>query len=919
MTAFAFGAPAILWALLLLPVLWWLLRATPPRPRDISFAPTRLLMRLMKREETPSRTPWWLMLIRLTLAAMVILALAQPILRPEPPAAMGEGPLLIALDDTFAASADWQRRVERAERLIGEAERAGRAVIFVPTSNANAPLTGTDAAIARDVLRGVTPQPWPAARGALAERLEPGSLGGVAWLADGLAGPDDAAFFEKLSEASATPVRIIAPEPGQILGVSSVENTADGMTIALTADAPPGTLPRTVRVMDGKGFVLAEGPATFASAEDTATAELPLPTELRNDAVRVTIAGERNAAAVRLLDERFRRRTVGLISGGSSDLAQPLLSPLHYLRAALEPSADLREPTALDLPTAVDELIDGGTSVIMLSDVGTLLPSTQDALARWINAGGVLVRFAGPRTADGMDDLVPVAMREGARTLGGTLSWDAPQDLAEFADDSPFAGLDVPTDVTVTRQLLAEPSIALTERTWAALGDGTPFVTGRSIGAGAVVFFHVTADTSWSTLPLSGSFVEMLRRVVALSSAAASRGEGGSALPPYRTLDGAGRLVPPGPLVEPLAPGEVVLGPTSPPGLYGADGAFRAINLLDQGAALETLDVAAFGDAVTLSYDQDGPTDLKGVLMAIAALLLIIDAVALLILMGAFKRRPAVVAVAAVALVPALLATVALAPAPARAEATDPLTFAMNASLRTRLAYVATGDAQLDRVSHAGLTGLSMALTRRTAVEPGEPIGVNLETDELAFFPLLYWPVNAGSERPSDAAIAKVDAYMKNGGTILFDTRDQASAVIRGATSPATLALRTILDGLDIPSLEPVPQDHVLTKTFYLLQGFPGRWSGGPLWVEQLSGQSTGNRPARAGDGVSPILITANDLAGAWAIGEDGNYLFPTVPNDPYQREMAMRAGINIAVYTMTGNYKADQVHIPALLERLGQ
>ncbi|MEO1102230.1 MAG: DUF4159 domain-containing protein, partial [Pseudomonadota bacterium] len=555
---------------------------------------------------------------------------------------------------------------------------------------------------------------------------------------------------------------------------------------------------------------------------------------------------------------------------------------------------------------------------IMLSDVGTLLPSTQDALARWINAGGVLVRFAGPRTADGMDDLVPVEMREGARNLGGTLSWDAPQSVADFAENGPFEGLDVPADVVVTRQLLAEPSIALTERTWAALGDGTPFVTGRSIGAGAVVFFHVTADTSWSSLPLSGSFVEMLRRVVDLASATGSSAETGPALPPYRALDGLGRLVPPGPLVEPLPPGDVVLGPKSPPGLYGADGAFRAVNLLGDGDTFAALDTAALSGAEILPYESDGPTDLKGPVLSAAALLLLIDAIALLILMGALRRGTAVASLAGI-----LLAG-ALAIPDARAQDTprpmsDELRFAMEASLRTRLAYVATGDPTIDRVSHAGLQGLSLALTRRTAVEPAEPMAVNLETDELAFFPLLYWPVAEAAARPSDTAIAKVDAYMKNGGTILFDTRDQASAAISASPTGSTQALRRILEGLDIPALEPVPQDHVLTKTFYLLQGFPGRWAGGPLWVEQLTAESAANRPARAGDGVSPILITGNDMAGAWAITQDGGYMFPTVPNDPYQREMALRAGINIAVYTMTGNYKADQVHIPALLERLGQ
>lgn len=913
MTSLVFGAPAVLWALLLLPVLWWLLRATPPRPRDVTFAPTRLLFQLMKREETPSRTPWWLMLIRLMLAALVILALARPVLQPEPPTAIGDGPLLLAIDDTFGAASDWDARVTRAERLIGEAEAADRAVILAGTADPSMPLTAGTPSEAREILRSMRPQPWPARRGAFAARVEGLELGGAAWLADGLGGEGDDAFIAALEGASATPLRVVLPEQGSVIGISDVANSGEGMVVTMVADADPGQLPRRVRVLDPRGFVLGEAEATFAAGATTAEATIDLPTELRNDAMRVTVAGVRNAAAVRLIDDRFRRRSVGLIAGTSFDLAQPLLSPLHYLRAALAPSADLREPTARDLPGAIDELIDAGTSVIILADVGTLLPSTQDALARWINAGGVLVRFAGPRTADGMDDLIPVPLRDGARTLGGTLSWDEPQPLTEFAEQGPFATLNVPDDVVVTRQVLAEPSIALTERTWASLADGTPFVTGRNVGGGWVVFFHVTADPNWSTLPLSGTLVEMLRAVVDLSSvtATAETAEGGTALPPYRALDGMGRLVAPGPLVEPLVrTADLQLGPQHPPGLYGADGAFRAINLLNAGETLAPINADTLGAATRLPYTFDGPTELKGTLLTMAALLLLADALAILLLMGAF-RRPAVTALALVFLLPMSQ--------DGMAQTSDATQFAMDASLQTRLAYVATGNANLDRVSEAGLTGLSRALTRRTAVEPAAPMGVNLETDELAFFPLLYWPVSADSDRPSDVAIARVDAYMKNGGTILFDTRDQAGAGVMMGTTAATMALRRILDGLDIPSLEPVPPDHVLTKTFYLLQGFPGRWSGGPLWVETISGDRREGRPAIAGDGVSPILITANDLAGAWAVSDDGGFMFPTVPNDPYQRELAIRAGINIAIYTMTGNYKADQVHIPALLERLGQ
>jgi hypothetical protein len=166
---------------------------------------------------------------------------------------------------------------------------------------------------------------------------------------------------------------------------------------------------------------------------------------------------------------------------------------------------------------------------------------------------------------------------------------------------------------------------------------------------------------------------------------------------------------------------------------------------------------------------------------------------------------------------------------------------------------------------------------------------------------------------------------MKQGGTVLFDTRDAAETVpgLNGENrGPGMMALREILSSLDIPELEPVSRDHVLTKTFFLLKDFPGRFSSGQLWVEALpqADEDEGNRPARASDGVSSIIITSNDFAGAWAARPDGQPMLPIgTPAEPRQREFAFRAGVNIVMYTLTGNYKADQVHVPALLERLGQ
>jgi hypothetical protein len=159
---------------------------------------------------------------------------------------------------------------------------------------------------------------------------------------------------------------------------------------------------------------------------------------------------------------------------------------------------------------------------------------------------------------------------------------------------------------------------------------------------------------------------------------------------------------------------------------------------------------------------------------------------------------------------------------------------------------------------------------------------------------------------------------MKQGGFIVFDTRDQETSLPGSATQ--SKALTRLIGQLDVPPLEPVPEDHVLTKSFYLMRNFPGRWDGGTLWVEaEPESEADRTERSRRTDGVSSIVVTSNDLASAWALDDHNRPLYATVPGGEVQREMAFRAGVNLVMYALTGNYKADQVHLPALLERLGQ
>ncbi|MBZ9672045.1 DUF4159 domain-containing protein [Mesorhizobium sp. ES1-3] len=934
----SFGAPMVLWGLLALPVIWWLLRLTPPKPQTEVFPPLKILARVLRREETPQRSPWWLTLLRLLMAALVVAALAEPVFNPREKLPAEGAALALVIDNDWASAADWNKRVATAERLINDAGSNGVPVVIAFTAEKpNAEIGPFDAAAALDRLRAAKPRPIPTDRPAVYARVAgvleslPGAS--VAVLADGLAAKGDEAAFNTLLSKNAARVVWAVADRLSLTGLTSAENQIDGFGLtAVRAPGDPAPAQVTAGAFDDKGRRIADATLTFAPGEATATGTMAVPFELRNDFASIALDGERHAGAVRVLDESSKRRRVGLLSQAEADQAQPLLSPLYYIRRALQPFADLVEPSSADLADAIPQILDQKPAMIVMADIGTIPAQVRQRLVDWVDNGGTLVRFAGSRlaAAGNDDDLLPVRLRTGERSLGGALSWTSPQPVTEFPKAGPFADLAPPTEVTVTRQVLAEPTPDIVERTWAALADGTPLVTGLKKGKGTLVLFHVTPEATWSNLPISGSFVEMLRRIVQLSrnqgAMIANAEAAATSLAPYRMIAADGSLVPPTPDARPLVPGAGALPVTfeNPPGLYGSETGVFAHNLLDAASTFEPLARPQVTVPVTtVQYAFDESHNLKGTLVAAALLLMLLDTLAVLWMGGLFSRRPrrAGAAATTAAVLIALGALFGHADVARADDAKPGDQVAIEAISKTRIAYVLTGVPGVDSISRAGLEGLTRFLIEKTALEPGAPAGVDISKDELSFYPLIYWPIDPAAPMPSQAAIARIDAYMQQGGTVLFDTRDQfANGIGADSTSPATERLRDILGNLNVPPLEPVPSDHVLTKSFFILPEFPGRFAGSPLWVEaSLDASNADNRPVRTGDGVSPIMITANDFAGAWAVDENGDPLLPTVPADPMQRVYALRAGVNIMMYMLTGNYKSDQVHVPILLERLGQ
>ncbi len=900
----AFLNPWILAGLIFLPALWFLLRVTPPAPRLIPFPAARFVAGLQPEDTTAHHTPWWILLLRLLATALIILALAQPVTNPDD-ALPDHGPLRIIMDNSWAAAQSWDLQKREADSLLNRAGREQREIYIMTTApepGQNAPLHHgpLSKGQADSILQGLNPLPWPADYEEAEKLLEKNSITeslSSFWLSHGLEETKAGNFMRTLQNQGS--LRLIMPDKSH-LPLLLRPTKSIGPDLKIRLDAPHSIsshIPLSIHALGAEGQVLDLQKLTINPDKLPQEITFDIPRAIRNQVHQIHLANRKGAGAVLLLDNSFKRRIVGIAAPSGKAETAPLIESSFYLKRALEPYADIYTNT-------VTELIEKAPAVIILPDIGAMPPEDLNALEKWIRKGGLLLRFAGPNMTQGEAFLTPVPIRKGGRALDGSLTWETPVSLDEFPVSSPFSGLEIQEDIIVQRQILAEPIEGLEKLTWASLKDGTPLVTADTMDKGLLVLIHTTATPHWSNLPLSGLFVQILRRIINLSGHQIQPGNISGILQPLIVLNGYGTPEQPKSFAQPIDSTtlqSIQPASTHPPGIYGKAGHQETLNIGTNLPPLKTFSTLPSG-VEKHTYGKTHEQELMPFLLSMAFILFLFDwLIMMLIQRGGRFFLPRMTATAA------CIAMLFLA-FPAQAETSEDM---IRYASELHLAYIRSGISSIDYKTHTGLEALGKVLTRRTSIEPAGVVALNPETDELSFFPLIYWPITSEGIKPSDKALHNIQNYLDHGGTILFDTRDRLSTPqqtqgMHGGRNAK--ALRQMIGPLNIPPLVPMLDDHVLTKSFYLLHNLPGRYEGGIIWIEEES--------ASGRDGVSSVIIGSHDWAAAWADSHDAA---PRISGGPQQQEMALRFGINLVMYALTGNYKADQVHLPHILERLGQ
>ncbi len=885
MGGFLFSNPLLLIGLAGLPLLWWWLRALPPEPRTMVFPALRLI-RKTTAPVAQSRPPLWLILLRLALAALVIFAASGPTWRSTGDINKSSS-LIIIVDNGWEAASALRQAPELAQTAIRNlpADTGRVAILTTAPPSVGWPKSPRLSWLAPDVaeadLRTLTAQPWPSNRGGFAQTYGPllsQSRVPVLWLSDGTA----PASAQQLASILTSGHRVDAARLSDTgpLAFRNVASRPEGLAVDVIALPQSGdrAIQLVTRQSDGKIGSTAQ--VLLPGGETSVRALLPVAPTDRLKLQHLEIAGESSAAATFLMDDNLSRPLVGLYSGDTIEQKQPLRSGSYYLKRALETHAEVREGS-------IDALLDLPVNVLILTDVGAFPAAIRQRLEAWLNGGGLLLSFAGPRMAESGSPFAPVPLRPASRTMGGALSWGTPVSLAPFAATSPFAGIAIDPKVSVARQVLAEPAANLASYAWATLADGTPLITASRRGAGLSVLVHTTAGPDWTDLPLSGMFEQMLRQVLPLAGRAGDAGKTATGdLVLDVALGGDGTLISPKALSSPIAATlfeQTSSSPVHPPGLYRTGGRLLALNLARTAGpigprfALEP--ITRWPSGVGDYRPRQTSFPLAPALWQLSLLLLALDGLATLFVRGRLPKlraaRPALASLAILFLMP------------------EPTLAAPPGALDVRIGYV-TGALAASVDAGSSLAMLNDALLTRTAIRPGPATAVVPGRDPLGFYTIVYWPVPANAQPLDGKAALAVARYLAVGGLLLIDT----------ATAGATPAARAqsasrMLSSLSLPRLEPMTDAHVLAKSFYLLGKGPARPLMSQLWVEA---------DTRGTDGrTSGLIIGSQNLA--------RNLMDTQI--DSENREAALRLGINAIMYALTGTYKADQVHAAGLLERL--
>ncbi len=883
-------------ALLLVPIIWWISRIIPPKPKTLSLPSAYFLLGLESGKNSANDAPIWLKILRMFALSALIIGIANPmIILEKVQNNEATNRIIILIEDSYTAANNYENTrsaIKSAFENLRITNNGQTQFHIIPISigilEKDITIGALDINEAENLALNIQPKPFFFNHKNAATSIEKlNQKAKIYYFADGLIHENTELLLKELSANAIDEVQLYVPPLIEASALKSVVQKSNTIEFEYVAASKSSNV--FVDFYSSNNIVLASvkgengfGRLFLESINQTIARKIAY----------ARIRGTQSASAVFLLDSFDRRALVGIEK--PTEAEQPLLSDTNYIAAASKQFADVYQ-------AEIKDLAQSDANAIIIGDRAGFSKQEADALKKFIDKGGLLVRYIGPQAISvPNDELVTAPFAPEPRNIKDALNIE-PISISPFSANSPFFGIEPPkgaVPTNIAKLMDSEDSVNI----WARLSDGTPFISARKFGKGEIIAIHTSAAPYWSDIAYSGLQPALLKRIISRANSPilpSNIRQSDLPMSAVKLIDGFGNLQSP---PKPNPPIDMAKS-KSPiwPGIYENIEARTIRQAYEQGTSFKAISEFP-SNFETLKDNQTGAIKLQPLLLLMALLGLLFD---WLYSIGLFAKLITKFEVylrklanfrlrfQAHKLVIFALFMFLIGADFSYAEPNNQNNLKPNPN-GVKLAYLKTNDAANNAIMMRGLENLQIALNARTSVQAGPIIGLDASNDELALYPIIYWRLGNNPMPQSPIAQQRLNQFMRNGGLLFIDTR--------GAGLNQNLARQNVqiaLSGLVVPPLEQVTQDHVLAKSFYLLYGFPGNFQNAKLWA-----QSRASLSASANDGVSPIVIGDGDYALAWGTLGHQN------------RNSALNVGINIYLYALTGQYKADQVHVPAILER---
>ena len=893
----SFANPYAFWVLFSLPIIFWVIKSLPPSPASFNFSSLYLLRAIKTESIVKNKCPIWLLIFRILLIMFLIIYFAKPFLNHNKVEQAKENYVVYA-NLGWSTAAQWNKYKNTIKNIMLESEKLNKNFSLVNNfDNQNKNIIKFKSINdLSSYLDKVTPNPWQSQRKNIINELSKINYNNKTryfYIFSVFDFYSDENFDENILiniQKQFPDLEIInLIDSIKVLEKPLVKKENINIIVKRYGALPENTFVITATSFDEQ--ILLKKEYQFKKNENIIYINEKFPISVINQIKKIDILGERHAASTFYFDDFNKKKVIGILSDGKNYKENPLLSPVYYIKKALNKDNKI-------IINDLANLLLSNVDILIFPDAGTFEEEKSGILDSWINNGGLLIRFAGPKLASSSTRFITSENKiKKIRLLGGQLSWNNDLKIKEFSKDSIFKDLIIPKDVTIKKQLLLNFSEEKNINILASLKDDTPLVSLKEMGRGNILLFHFTANNTWSDIPITPLFEDFLSRACLLHQKKKNSSLNQVTIKSY--INGFGEIEDTNKIVQfrdSLSLRNSIPSKDIFPGIYENNQLSVALNLSGN-LRLNHFENKSSKQIITTNDFSKNLKDISKVFLYLFLGFALLDILASIFIQNDvkfyrfFKNKIKVFSVFTFLILSIL---------PDDLIANDFINY-------TYLAYVKSIDKNKNESSFRGLQTLSKVLERRTSVLIKGVAGIDIEVDDVYHFPFIYWPMSNDFKNLSSKAKRKIKDYFNTGGVILFD-----GYLLLDKQPLNTYKLKKIVSYFkEITSNELVliNKNHTLSKSFYLLNNFPGRWNKKILLVD--------NSNMNVNDGVSNIILGFNDWASAWALDSNNYPLFPVVPGGEKQRELAYRVGINIVMYSLTGNYKNDQVHSKSILNRL--